>query len=121
MIRHVKEKKALFKAFRWHEILRSVSFAFLIACVIALPVALVIANAVVVWFWMWTPWALVISLAALGFGALWVIMIYALLNAYRPDHGLDLTRRRTIDMLVLGVIFFVTALIITLVIVPTYM
>ncbi len=121
MMRYIKSKQAIFNAFRWHEIARSVVCALLIASVLAFPVALVIANAVVVWFWRWTFWAFIIAFAAAAFGALWVHLIYALLRRYRPDHGLNLSRRRTIESLVFGTLLFLTALIITLVVVPTYM
>ena len=121
MMRYIKDKRILFQAFRWHEIARSVVFALVVACVIALPVALVIANAVVVWFWRWTFWAWVIALVAAGFAVLWVRLIYAMLPGYRPNHKLDLTRRRTVESAVLGALFFLIALLITLLIVPTYM
>ena len=121
MIRHIKAKRDLFKVFRWHEIARSIVFGFIAAGVITLPVVLFIANAVVVWFWRWTLWAGVISVTSAAFAWLWVWLIYALLNQYRSDHGLRLNRRRIVDAIALAVIFFVAALIITLLIIPAYM
>ena len=113
--------KTFFKAYRWHEVVRSLLTALIFASVVILPLIVLLVNMLLLWFWRINLFGFLFGIAFATWGYLIIFWFYDTLVRYKAGSLKTLTPSPRLQGLIFAGFLFLITVIITVFIVPIYL